>query len=809
MQRMQLVKAETTGAYNSYQHVINNLMCVVGLSFLSLISCRSVSTDSEPTLSALLAEEKKQQGNEAYLHSKTFTSGTKAYCVGFQDGTFPDMGWHIEGEMGGFWTHPIKVLDGFTAHVVVDGAVTALDTASTYAIAPTGNTFVYKRGDLTVTRSQFIPDGSRSMVVEFVIDGAPNGAELFFDPRVDLRPTWLGERTGMIDGSDSIAAGPNWKAQDVRNGWTAIIVAEENATYAKDRIRSRSSEVHRFFIASGRTAEEAEMELAAVKDWRISYDEKSRRHEKLGERSSFIASEDKEVETVFSWLKHNAIWLEMDADSLGYGFAAGMEDYPWFFGCDAEFSVLGLNAVGRYDLSKSMLRLLAKASERANGNGRIIHEMSTNGAVFNPGNLNETPQFVTAVWDTYRWSGDVDFLKEMYPLMVKSMRWLQEQDADGNGIPDGYGMMEIHGMNGEMIDVAAYAVQAWNALEKAALAMDNDASIAEWAGKNAARLSAYINQEYWVESADAYADVRGTPQQAIELIEDAIVRADGLDKPWAVEELKAVKKLALKHTLESMPNPDEIYWEPTLYPYSVHHNWIVNTPMEVGFAPKDRALRALDKAAQYTNPFGTFVTGIDRDQSAGTDTEGFAKRKKIFSYVGAVMTLPTGVSAVAENNYGRPDRALDYLKRMSKSWSYAHPGSMYEVSPDFGMMCQAWNIYSFAFPIVRQFFGVEPDPTARTIHIDPSFPTRWKQPQLNHIQIGEGSNATALDIAFIRGEAEKKNTLTIDQHAEELWSISLSVPQSAELEVDGKAQNLLQSSEESVEIIGKNIVLRW
>ena len=60
------------------------------------------------------------------------------------------------------------------------------------------------------------------------------------------------------------------------------------------------------------------------------------------------------------------------------------------------------------------------------------------------------------------------------------------------------------------------------------------------------------------------------------------------------------------------------------------------------------------------------------------------------------MTLPTGVAAVAENNYGRPDKALDYLHRMSRSWGYAHPGSMYEGSPDCGMMCQAWNIYSFA-----------------------------------------------------------------------------------------------------------------
>jgi hypothetical protein len=322
-----------------------------------------------------------------------------------------------------------------------------------------------------------------------------------------------------------------------------------------------------------------------------------------------------------------------------------------------------------------MLRLLAKASERTNGTGQIIHEMSTNGAVFNPGNLNETPQFVTACWDTYLWSGDLEFLKEMYPLMLKSMRWLEKQDLDNNGIPNGYGMMEIHGMDGEMIDVASYSVQGWEALHQAALAMDNDAGIAEWAGKNAARLTKYINEYYWIESAGAYADVRGTPSQAVSLIEDAIERAKGLDKPWAVAELEVTKKIALRDILRSMPDVDQESWSPTSYPYSIHHNWIVNTPMEVGFAPEEYALKALDKAAQYTNPFGMFVTGIDRDESAGTDTDGFAKRKKTFTYVGAVMTLPTGVAAVAENNYGRPDKALDYLHRMSRSWGYAHPGA--------------------------------------------------------------------------------------------------------------------------------------
>ena len=794
---------------DSYQQVINNTRLYI-LCSLVLAACTTPQTEelNYPLVERMSTME-TLQGNTNYLHSKQMTPGNHAYCVGFQDGTFPDMGWHIKGEMGGLWAHPIKLLDGFSTAMVHKGDTVYLDSATTYSTTALGSIFTYNIQGKTITRTQFIPDPAKGMVVEYDMSDFPK-AQLLFYPRADLRPTWLGERTNMVDSTDVIAIVDNqWTATDSKNGWQVRISASSKGAITPTHLLSSSSKTHQFYIAGGRTAEEATKELAAVESWSDLWYSKEQKHFELSGNSSFFCAGEEDLETVFRWLKHNAIWLEMDADTLGYGFAAGIEDYPWFFGCDSEFSILGLNAVGRYDLSKSMLRLLAKASERTNGTGQIIHEMSTNGAVFNPGNLNETPQFVTACWDTYLWSGDLEFLKEMYPLMLKSMRWLEKQDLDHNGIPDGYGMMEIHGMDGEMIDVASYSVQGWEALHQAALAMDNDAGIAEWAGKNAARLSTYINEYYWIESAGAYADVRGTPSQAVSLIEDAIQRAKELDKPWAVAELEETKKIALDDMLRSMPDIDEVDWSPTSYPYSVHHNWIVNTPMEVGFAPEEYALKALDKAAQYTNPFGMFVTGIDRDESAGTDTEGFAKRKKTFTYVGAVMTLPTGVAAVAENNYGRPDKALDCLHRMSRSWGYAHPGSMYEVSPDFGMMCQAWNIYSFGYPIVRQFFGVQPDPQQHKITIDLAFPSNWTHPQLKGIVIGEGELQTHLDIAFLREDVIGKNQLLLTQQGRKNWTLRTKIPEGAEVMVGDQIIQPTMDEEGYAEMTDREVVIRW
>jgi glycogen debranching enzyme len=306
-----------------------------------------------------------------------------------------------------------------------------------------------------------------------------------------------------------------------------------------------------------------------------------------------------------------------------------------------------------------------------------------------------------------------------------------------------------------MIDVASFTQKAFkdaanmaNALKKSDFAKEYE--------EVANQLKQKINAEFWSEEFGSYADFIGTDEQALHLIEDALVRADTLNKPWAVEELKATRDQILKNP-SSSPRP-----------FVLHHNWVVNTPMEMGIADPEKALIALDNAKKYTNPFGMFVTGIDRDESAGME-EGSFKGSKVFSYTGAVMTLPTGVQAVAENNYGRPNEALDYLKRMTRTFSYALPGSMYEVSPDYGMMTQAWNIYAFAVPIVNQFFGIHPKAYDKVVEIEPQMPTQWDNASLENVKIAENE----VSIWYEKKDSNLKIRVTQTQPD---WQIKLVLP---------------------------------
>ena len=236
----------------------------------------------------------------------------------------------------------------------------------------------------------------------------------------------------------------------------------------------------------------------------------------------------------------------------------------------------------------------------------------------------------------------------------------------------------------------------------------------------AKNLKMKINSEWWVDEFNSYADFRSDKLQALKLTESAIIRADSIDKPWSVEELKNTLQTISASEIEGAS------------PFVVHHNWIVNTPMEVGAAEKEKAEKALKTAEDYRNRFGMFVTGIDRDER-----QEKASKWKSFSYVGAVMTLPTGVQAIAEAKYGNPDKALEYLKMLQHSFSYALPGSMYEVSPDFGMMTQAWNIYAVTVPVVEEFFGIQPKAWKNEIVIRPNLPTEWTDVSLDNIKIGD------------------------------------------------------------------------
>lgn len=718
---------------------------------LLLFSC---SPQEPQRYGVLMSNQSAIAGKPHYLQSPFVTAGDRVYLVGHQDGSFPDLGWHVTGEMGGIWNHPIKLMDGFVASLTAkrSGNLYCLNNADRFINYPVGNQhhFIWSDEGIDVQRFQFAPDGWEGMVVEYTLANSSAVTKQFdfsFTGMVDLRPTWLGERTNMIDAEDEVSFDKELSAvvaKDNNNPWyvvfgsalktstfssTAVCESERKGLGANGTLtyeltlKPGSTQVIQFFIAGSYQSESAAREtFSFLKNMGPNeLVQKLDRYKKI-KATANLTIPDKELTQMYEWLKYNTEWLVRTVPEQGSAVSAGLPDYPWWFGADMTYTMQGILATGNHTLAKNSIELLSMISKQTNGNGRIIHEVSTNGAVFNPGNVNETAQYITMLKLYADWTGDKELITQLFPDVQKGIAWLTEtMDEDQNGYPNGNGMMEIHGLDTEMIDVVAYTQQA----------LASAAYLAEWVGekqlaidyqRKAEILKTKINAEWWNEQEQSFGDFRSTVAEAKPIVAAALVRADTLGKPWAVKELKATEQKM------------KTYATGKQFPFVVYHNWVVNTPMETGVADKSKALAALQTATKYENPFGVYVTGIDRSDEP--DSVVLKSRKKTFSYTGAVMTLPTGVQAVAAANYGRPNEALGYIKKLQQSFSYALPGSMYEVSPDFGMVVQAWNIYGVAVPVIHSFLGIEPHALEQQINISPQLPDAWNEAAIENVKIG-------------------------------------------------------------------------
>jgi len=793
------------------------------LFLLLLFGCSPSGKKPANTLFQKVSTLSFIEGKSQYLASPFVTAGDRVYMIGYQDGSFPDLGWHIAGEMGGIWDHPIKLMDGFSARVTMKdthGSL-CLDKAEKFINYPMANRhhFKWPSENIEIDRIQSIPDGVEGAMIEYRI--ANTGKEdreitFTFTGMTDLRPTWLGERTDMIDAEDEILMDEKLSAvmaKDKNNPWYTLFGSSlqaasiinkaegcdsiarkglgKNATLSYSlTVKANDEVIVPIFIAGSYVSEEA---------LRTSYDVlKTKGQEKIKQkidrygiinRSSKITIPDKEIQQMYEWLKYNTDWLARYVPEQGMGISAGLPDYPWWFGTDATYSLQGVLATGDHDLVRNSILLLQKLSQQTNKNGRIVHEVSTNGSVFNPGNVNETAQFITLVDNYYQWTGDHELIKNMYPDLKNGMKWLlEEKDPDGNHYPNGSGMMEIPGLESklEMIDVAAYTQQALVSMAELARAV-KDSTAAFAYQQLADELKININKDWWQPDENSFGDFLGTVEQATPILEAALVRTDTLGKTWAVEELKKTQQHMRK------------YKKGQRYPHVIYHNWVVNTPLETGVADFEKAQNALKKAKTYENPYGVFVTGIDRTEEA--DSIVLKSRKKIFSYTGAVMTLPTSVQAVASARYGYTDEALQYINKLHRSFSYALPGSMYEVSPDFGMVTQAWNIYGVAVPMVQYFFGIQPKAYEQLIYLTPHLPTDWKEATLENVKVGNNY----FSLSILQKEDHKEYHI---QQLLENWTILVDVKGAKKVIVNEKEADPKMLEGDRLSLRGKEITIQ-
>jgi Bacterial alpha-L-rhamnosidase 6 hairpin glycosidase domain len=667
------------------------------------------------------------------------TAGDRAYLVGTQDGNFPDMGDHVPGEMGGLWLHPIKLIDGFWAELTDEatGRRVPLSRSTDFVTYPYGNRFRYGSvlDSLEVERFQFSPEGRPGLVVVYRFTNASDRRrrlQFQFSVKTDLRPVWYSEHLGIGDARDTVVWRPSdhlFLAGDAGHRWFAVwgaTAAGEPVAHAPPirtsgmgvtaasryglSVEPHGTSTLRFVIAGSTTRPDSAVSAYAY----LAGHEDSLLARKVAHYGSIIdrarvTIPDRRLQEVYNWVKINAEWLVRDVPGIGRGLGGGLMEYPWWFGTET-YSLQALTAAGNPELAKQMLRLLWNQSAKANGNGRIVHEITTAGAISNPGNTQETAQFIMTVGRVVDWTGDLDFAREMYPAMKQGITWLlTDMDRNKDLFPEGYGIMEVSGLNAELIDVAVYTQQALEA-SAAVAGMLGDPDAANRYRELASQLKARINERFWVEEEGSYADFYGTRSQAISAAEGAIrqIGLKGADKltPRDKELIGHYERLDRKFS--TMPDSTR--------GWLTNWNWVITTPMETGIAPRDRALALLDRIRrEHTGAYGPFLSATERQ---------------------AMMTISTGIQAVSEGNYGRTDEALWYVGRIVETFNRVTPGSISEMMPDYGCFVIAWTSYGIVLPLIQHVFGVQPDAINRTVVLDPHMPTGWEDMSLEDLPVG-------------------------------------------------------------------------
>jgi hypothetical protein len=102
-----------------------------------------------------------------------------------------------------------------------------------------------------------------------------------------------------------------------------------------------------------------------------------------------------------------------------------------------------------------------------------------------------------------------------------------------------------------------------------------------------------------------------------------------------------------------------------------------------------------------------------------------------------VMSVNTGLLALAEARYGRLDQALRLVRKTASALDLRTPGAISEALPDRWCFLQLWSAVGIISPLVEGVFGVAPCAADRRLRVVSSLPAGWDHAELRNVRIGK------------------------------------------------------------------------
>jgi hypothetical protein len=712
--------------------------------------------------------------------------GDRAYEVGAEDARYPATGWHIRGEMGGFWSPPIKLLDGLW--FAVDGQWLS---ASRFT---SGRGFVTMDlagpGGLQVRRTDVVPDGARATLVGLTFSGPARRLELSVDAHSELLSAYP---WGWTTPSQETVNLPDTGGFDGRN-----LVFRETA--AGDRPHDYAA-----VVGSGLTPDSHTLGPA---------------HRGPQDPAVVCPVADP---------------APPRCDDGPYGRGTGGRltyklDVPrtgrtvWFAVAGSDDGVAAATAESRRALRAPDLALWRKVADRSRIAARTRVDLpgdrllqrsvewskqnladsvqeardlqvfaSHEGKVFPPpAGTVDVARWIGAGWPDYPWifATDAEYTAfasvaagqfEPIKAHLRSLRDISEIVNGRSGkvvhevTPDGqvyFGANEDPGNTDESAKFPSTVALIWR--------WTGDAAFVDEMYDFSVRAMRYVtgldaDRDGWpeglgnVERPGMGAEKLDVAVYTIRGLRDladlAAARGDRAMSDWASAE--AARRQRVFEQTWWYGGDADAYADSLSDPGDVkvfQRHWTGLTPMEAELpggplAAPGHAHTALAQRERgcYTGEFGLYHTGTG-PTSAPAGNPGPACDSVVSSVPAerATFSLNTAVMAVAEGNYGRLGPQRRYTTGNARIqldpdvWEM--PGAMPEVapSPDFtanierdflsrSSVLQAWGTYGVLWPVVHQQLGVAPDLGRGRLSVVPALPPGQDRIAGHDIRLGAGS----------------------------------------------------------------------
>jgi hypothetical protein len=708
----------------------------------------------------------ERQTTEMLDMKRYVAAGDRAYVVGVQDGSVAPsgIGWHISGQMGGVWAHPIKLLDHFQFYL--NGRLLSPATKFVSGTGYVRQEFPPAQG-IEISETQFAPDGLPVVLIGVALRSSNPGTTsitLAIEAQSELIAAY--PWSGTTPSSESLhqqdqvtydsETGALLFTQPGEPSWYALVsaAAEQGGGTASFESLGASglgpagsnkgaggelayrvtfsgeSGTTIWFAVAGSNVGKAEaawaLKLALGFPELLLHTKISQRQEVLSEAQIHVPDSEPMVQAAFDWAKLNLADMRRIVQNMEVrdtqegtvypspinpvpipfvsGFGAGYPDYPWFFGTDGAYTTFGLSAVGQWNEAKSHLNTIRQISRLVNGStGKVLHEIVTSGSIY---------------YGTDAQPGDTNETAEFATAVATLWRW----SGDNSVRDDNYDFIKA-GLTYITTNLVTAGVnpEGW----------PEGAGMVEATGMGAIKLDVAVYTIRALNDLAEMATSKGdTPTHDWAANLASALSAKFAEDWWIPAQGLFADSLALNQVVKTDPTAT-LGTQPITQLEQLY--WTNATPMETGIAPVQDAKIAFPslESSTFTGTTGFYQEGQDLPAIIGSQQ---------------ASALNTGVMAVAEANYGRLDESLVYVRFVANELDVEQPGALPELfnSPDYpyfpsfagAMVMQAWSSYGILWPLVDLYLGIKPNASEESLSVVPELPSSWPALSIDELSIG-------------------------------------------------------------------------